>query len=76
MKIISNAMRRAFLLVQMRCLEATIDGQSECLEVVRDPILGNRILIAQVNTRRELRHVRSQYLALRPARREWWRATC
>lgn len=73
MKSVLNAARRAFLLVQMRCLEATIDGQSECLELVRDPILGNRILIAQCNARRELRRLRHEYNSMRRVRHQFWR---
>lgn len=73
MKAIRTTLRRAFLLIQMRCLETTIDGQSECLELVRDPMLNNRILIAQCNARRELRHVRQEYNALRPVRHQFWR---
>lgn len=65
--------RRAWLLFQMRALEATIDGQSECLECVSDPFLSNRILIAQINARKELRRIRSEYNAMLPDRRMSWR---
>lgn len=68
MKNIYNAIRSAFLLFQIRCLEATIDGQSECLEIVRDPALSNRILIAQVNARREMRRLHEERNALRSNR--------
>lgn len=65
--------RRAWLLFQMRALEVTIDGQSECLECISDPFLSNRILMAQINARKELRRVRAEYNAMRPVRRESWR---
>ena len=73
MKKFINSVRRAFLLFQMRSLEAVIDGQSECLECISDPFLSNRILMAQINARKELRRVRAEYNAIRPVRRESWR---
>ena len=73
MKKFINSVRRAFLLFQMRSLEAVIDGQSECLECISDPFLSNRILMAQINARKELRRVRAEYNAIRPVRREYWR---
>lgn len=69
MKTIANALRRAVLLFQIRAVQITVDGMSECLECVRDPYLTNRILIAQINARHELRRLRQEYTALRSTRR-------
>lgn len=66
-----RTLKRWFLYVQMRCLEATIDGMDDCLELVRDPETINRIVMAQINARRELRHIRAEYRSLRPNRK--WR---
>ena len=57
--------KQAFLLFQMRSLEAVIDGQSACLDLVRDPYTINQIIIAQINARNELRKVRMEYRALK-----------
>lgn len=46
MNRIIRFIRRAGLWFQIRSLEIMIDGQSECLECVRDPYLINRIIIA------------------------------
>ena len=56
--------KQAFLLFQMRSLEAVIDGQSACLDLVRDPYTINQIIIAQINARNELRKVRRAYNGL------------
>lgn len=53
--------KRCFLFWQMKSLEILIDGQSECLECVRDPYIINRIIMAQINARNELRKVRASY---------------
>jgi hypothetical protein len=67
-------LKRMFLLAQIRALETTIDGQSKCLEVVREPYFINRIIIAQINARNELRKVRREYAELRKSGdRETWR---
>lgn len=74
MKAIITAAKRAALHFQMRCLEAVIDGQSECLECVSDPYLTNRIIVAQINARNELRKVRRAYNGLRGvSARDSWR---
>lgn len=66
-----RTLKRWALYIRMRCLEATIDGMSECLDLVRDPETINRIVMAQINARRELRHIRTEYRSLRPNRK--WR---
>ena len=69
-----TAARRLALRFQIRSLETTIDGQSECLESVRDPLLRQRITIARHEARRELAKVRAAYVAtLPPGRRVTWR---
>ena len=57
--------KQAFLWAKMRALEATIDGQSACLDLVRDPYTINQIIIAQINARNELRKIRKEYRALK-----------
>ncbi len=74
MKTIIRAAKRAALYFQMRTLEALVDGQSECLECVSDPYLTNRIIVAQINARNELRKVRRAYNGLRGvSARDSWR---
>jgi hypothetical protein len=60
-----KTLRRWLLWFQMTALEITIDGMSECLECVSDPERVNRIIMAQINARNELRKVRRDYMALR-----------
>ena len=60
-----NRIKQAFLWAKMRALESTIDGQSACLDLVRDPYTINQIIIAQINARNELRKVRMEYRALK-----------
>lgn len=66
MKYLINLLKRAGLVIQIRCLEITVDGQTECLECVRDPSLQLKIIIARQQTRRELNRLRAQYSALLP----------
>lgn len=66
-----RTLKRWALYFQMRSLEICIDGMSECLDLVRDPETINRIVMAQINARRELRHIRAEYRQLRPNRK--WR---
>lgn len=65
--------RLAIIWFQIRALEATIDGQSACLEVVRDPGLTNRIIIAQIGARNDLRRLRKEWRELRGNRLNSWR---
>lgn len=67
-------LRRAVLRCQMRALEITIDGASECLACVSDPARRFQIEIARSTARRELARVRAAYQAtLPPGRRQTWR---
>lgn len=56
---------------QLRALEATMYGQEEALIVVRDPETINRIVMAQINCRREWHRVRGEYLELKRSRNIW-----
>ena len=72
-KSVWTAARRIALWFQIRSLEITIAGQSECLECVGDRLLQARILLARHEARRELAKVRSRYIAtLPPGRRVTW----
>ena len=51
LKSASTALRRLFWLYQIRSLEITIHGQSECLDLVVDRLLEARIIAAQHNAR-------------------------
>jgi hypothetical protein len=62
-------LKRALLLFQIRCQQATIYGQDECLLCVRDPMLHSRILIARHHAKAELARLRAAYRALLPVRR-------
>ena len=53
--------KQAFVWMKIRALEATIDGQSVCLDLVRDPFVKNQIIMAQINARNELRKLRIAY---------------
>lgn len=69
-----KTLKRWLLYFQMRSLGICIDGQSECLMCVSDPYLTNRIIVAQLNARKELRRVRREYMALRKvSERNNWR---
>lgn len=69
-----KTLKRWLLYFQMRSLEICIYGQSECLMCVSDPYLTNRIIVAQLNARQELRRVRREYMALRKvSERNNWR---
>mgnify|MGYP000025785762 CR=1 FL=1 len=67
-----NLIRRAVLRIQIRALEITVDGMSECLECVSDPSYTNRIIIAQINARNELRQCRKEYRELCGERGNSW----
>ena len=47
LKSASTALRRLFWLYQIRSLEITIHGQSECLDLVVDRLLEARIIAAR-----------------------------
>ena len=73
LKSASTAIRRLFWLYQIRSLEITIHGQSECIDLVVDRLLEARIIAARHHTRRELAKARAEYNALLPVgqRRIW-----
>ena len=69
-----NRIKRLWILFQIRSVEITIAGQSECLDCVRDPLLHGRIVLARAEARRELARLRGLYNAtLPPGRRVTWR---
>ena len=57
-------MKKLILWFQIRSLEITLDGQSLALELVRDAETINRIIIAQIATRKEWHRLRGEYLTL------------
>ena len=57
-------MKKLILWFQIRALEATLDGQSLALELVRDAETINRIIIAQIATRKEWHRLRGEYLTM------------
>ena len=68
-----TAARRTFWLFQIRSVEITIHGQTECLSMVGDPLLHGHITIARHEARRELARLRGKYIAtLRPGHRITW----
>ena len=65
--------KRLFWLFQIRSLEITIHGQTECLAMIGDRLLEARIVAARSMTRRELAIARANYNALLPVgRRRTW----
>jgi hypothetical protein len=68
-----TAATRVVLWFQIRSVEITIHGQTECLAMVGDPLLHGRITIARHEARRELARLRGRYIAtLPPGRRITW----
>ena len=75
LKTLLNAVRRAWLLYQVRSLEITLDGINECLPSVRDPLLRRRMELSRDAARREVTKLRAAYTAtLPPGKRVIWRA--
>mgnify|MGYP003422024452 FL=1 len=68
-----NLIRRLVLRIQIRALEIYIDGASDGLECVRDPETINKIIIAQINARNELRQYRREWFELKGRRSNSWR---
>lgn len=66
MKNIIKAIRRAMANFQVRSLEATLQGQNDALEMVRDPLTRQCIALARMTTQRELAKARVRYSALLP----------
>lgn len=67
-----QTLKRWLAYFRMRCLEITVDGMDDCLDLVRDPETINRIIVAQIDARQRLRIARMEYRALRINRS--WRA--
>lgn len=66
---------RAVRWFQIRAIETQIDGMTEAIEAVADPLLRQRIGTARAVARRELARVRSEYSALLPVgKRVVWRS--
>lgn len=73
LKTALTALRRAWLIYQIRSLEITLDGINECLPSVRDPLLRRRMEISRDANRRELTRLRAEYTGtLQPGRRIVW----
>ncbi len=69
-----HAIRRNFLALKIRALEARIDGCTEALEHIMDPGTQYRIQIARRNSRTDLARLRAAYNAtLPPGHRRTWR---
>ncbi len=56
-----NLIKRIWISIQIYALEITIDGQTECLECVRDPSLQLRITISRQQAKRERDRLRQAY---------------
>ena len=63
-----KTLKRWLAYFRMRCLEITVDGMSDCLDLVRDPETINRIIVAQIDARQHLRIARMEYRAIRPTK--------
>lgn len=59
-----RAIRRAWLVFQLRCIEATIAGQTECIACVGDPLLQARIMLARNLAKTERFKLKAQLHAL------------
>lgn len=70
-----TALRRAWLIYQIRSLEITLDGIADCLPTVRDPLLRRRMELSRDAARREVTKLRAEYTAtLKPGQRVIWSA--
>jgi len=65
-----KTIKRWLAYFRMRCLEITIDGMDDCLDLVRDPETINRIVVAQIDARQHLRIARHEYRSMR-VNRTW-----
>jgi len=63
---IIKRIERAILAFQIFCLDITIEGQTEALSCLGDPMLKGRIEIARSNARSERASLRAQYSATFP----------
>lgn len=70
----AEAIKRAWVLFQIRALEATLDGQNQALRLVECQCMRWKIESARGNTKRALAQLRSEYsLLLPPGRTVIWR---
>lgn len=53
--------RRAWLYLTIRCLEATADGRTQVLALVADPAARERMLLAQANLLLEITRLKREY---------------
>lgn len=56
--------RRAWLHMTIRCLEATADGRTQVLALVADPAARERMLLAQANLLLEITRLKREYRRL------------
>lgn len=69
-----KAIKRMLLMFQIYALDITIDGQTEALAAVGDPVLQYRIEVARTNARQERARLRSRFNSLLPVgQRRMWR---
>lgn len=74
MKTSLEAIKRAWVLFQIRALEATLDGQNKALRLVECQCTRWKIETARGNTKRALAQLRSEYsLLLPPGQTVTWR---
>lgn len=53
--------RRAWLYLTIRCLEATADGRTQVLGLVADPATRESMLLAQANLLLEIARLKAEY---------------
>ena len=53
--------RRAWLYLTIRCLEATADGRTQVLALVADPAAREKMLLAQANLLLEITLLKREY---------------
>jgi len=69
-----DLLKRIALRFQMRAISIHIDGCTECLECVADPMYRHRIEIARSRSRHTLAALQAEYNASLPlAKRPTWR---
>ena len=74
LKHAARIIKRAWVLFQIRALEATLDGQNQALRLVECQCTRWKIETARGNTKRALAQLRSEYsLLLPPGQTVTWR---
>ena len=74
MKTALEAIKRAWVLFQIRALEATLDGQNKALSVIDCPVTCWKLEARRMRTKRRIKSLRSQYSnTLPPGRMVTWR---